>query len=76
MTQQPFTQMSAQPKISAPQLPVLDDIVIEDDPITINDISFDNLDTSIPSMQKIDRFGGNFNSAFSAARNSGLSKFY
>lgn len=63
-------------KIVAPQLPVLNDVVIEDEPIVINDISFDKLDTSVPSMQKIDRFGGNFNSAFSAARKSGLSKFY
>jgi hypothetical protein len=59
-----------------PQLPVLEDIVNEDEPITINDNLFDNLDVSIPTVQKIDRFGGSFNSAFAAARRSGLDKFY
>ena len=58
-----------------PQLPVLEDVVIEDEPIVINDNSFTNLDSSIPTVQKIDRFGGSFNSAFAAARRSGLGEF-
>lgn len=57
-------------------LPAFDDIVIEDEPIVINDKSFTNLDTSVPTVQKIDRFGGNFNSAFAAAKRNGLDKFY
>ena len=62
--------------VQTPQLPVLDtDIVIEDEPIVINDNPFTNLDSSMPTVQKIDRFGGNFNSAFAAARRSGLGEF-
>ena len=61
--------------VSVPQLPVLEDVVIEDEPIVINDNSFTNLDSSIPTVQKIDRFGGSFNSAFAAARRSGLGEF-
>lgn len=59
-----------------PQLPVLDEVVIKDEPIVINDNPFTNIDSSIPTMQKIDRFGGSFNSAFRSARNSMLDKFY
>lgn len=59
-----------------PQLPVLNtDIDIEDAPLAI-DNPFTNLDSSMPTVQKIDRFGGNFNSAFAAARRSKLDKFY
>ena len=60
-----------------PQIPVLStDIEIEDEPIVINDKPFTNLNSSVPTVQKIDRFGGNFNSAFAAARRNGLDKFY
>lgn len=62
-----------------PPLPTLYDnidIEIADDPILNNDEFFTSLDSSIPTVQKIDRFGGNFNSAFAAARRSGLDKFY
>lgn len=51
-----------------------------------NDIEFDDNDIVIddtftplantPTVQKIDRFGGSFNSAFRSARNSELGKFY
>lgn len=62
--------------VNMPQIPVLStDIEIEDEPITINDNLFTNLDSSMPTVQKIDRFGGNFNSAFAAARRSGLGEF-
>lgn len=62
--------------VNMPQIPVLStDIEIEDAPIVINDNPFTNLDSSIPTIQRIDRFGGNFNSAFAAARRSGLGEF-
>lgn len=62
--------------VNMPQIPVLStDIEIEDTPITINDNTFTNLNSSMPTVQKIDRFGGNFNSAFAAARRSGLGEF-
>lgn len=57
-----------------PQLPVLEDVVIEDEPIVINDV-FQNLDTTPLSVQKMDKFGGSFSSAFGAARRSGLREF-
>lgn len=57
-----------------PQLPVLEDVVIEDEPIVINDV-FQNLDTTPLSVQKMDKFGGSFSSAFGAARRSGLDEF-
>lgn len=57
-----------------PQLPVLEDVVIEGEPIVM-DSGFTKLDSSIPTVQKMDRFGGNFNSAFAAARRSGLGEF-
>ena len=60
-----------------PKIPLLStDIEIEDEPIVINDKPFTNLDASVPTVQKIDRFGGNFNSAFAAAKRNGLDKFY
>ena len=59
--------------VSVPQLPVLDtDIVIEDEPITINDNLFGNLDSKLPTVGLM----GNFNKAFRQARNRGLDKFY
>lgn len=60
---------------TVPQLPVLDDVVIDDEPMIINE-SFSPMQSSQPTIQKMDRFGGNFNSAFAAARRSGLDKFY
>jgi hypothetical protein len=57
-----------------PQLPVLEDVVIEDEPIVMDE-GFTKLDSSTPTVQKIDRFGGSFNSAFAAARRSGLGEF-
>lgn len=60
--------------VSVPQLPVLEDVVIEDEPIVINDV-FQNLDTTPLSVQKMDNFGGSFSSAFGAARRSGLNEF-
>lgn len=57
-----------------PQIPVLDtNIEIENIPVEIND-------TFIPSeksvkVQKIDKFGGNFDEAFAAARRSKLDSF-
>lgn len=66
--------------VNMPPLPTLYDnidIEIADDPILNNDEFFTPLDSSIiPTVQKIDRFGGSFNSAFAAARRSGLDKFY
>lgn len=70
---------SQTPGNTPPPLPTLYDnvdIEIEDAPIVINDNPFTSLDSSIPTVQKIDRFGGDFNSAFAAARRSGLDKFY
>lgn len=65
--------------VNMPPLPTLYDnidIEIADDPILNNDEFFTPLDSSIiPTVQKIDRFGGNFNSAFAAARRSGLGEF-
>ena len=60
--------------VRMPQLPVLEDVIIEDEPIVIDE-GFTKLDSSTPTVQKIDRFGGNFNSAFAAARRSGLGEF-
>jgi hypothetical protein len=59
-----------------PQLPILDEIVIEDTPILVNDRPFTTINASAPIIQKIDRFGGSFNDAFASARRSGLDKFY
>ena len=64
--------------VNMPPLPTLYDnidIEIADDPILNDDEFFTSLDSSIPTVQKIDRFGGNFNSAFAAARRSGLKEF-
>jgi len=58
-----------------PQLPVLDtNIEIEDVPIEIND-TFTPIENQPLNVQKIDTFGGSFNSAFGAARRSGLNEF-
>lgn len=54
---------------------VFEDIEIEDEPIEIEDVDFGDLDTSVPEIKKIDSFGGSFNSAFAAARRSGLDEF-
>ena len=64
--------------VNMPPLPTLYDnidIEIADDPILNDDEFFTNLNSSMPTVQKIDRFGGNFNSAFAAARRSGLGEF-
>ena len=56
-----------------PKLPVLDDnVVIENEPIVINDNLFTNLDSSLPTVGLM----GSFNKAFRQARNRGLDKFY
>lgn len=62
---------------AAPQLPVLnDDIDIEDTPIDLpTGGGIDMSKFSVPNVKKIDTFGGSFNSAFAAARRSGLSEF-
>lgn len=61
---------------TAPQLPVLnDDIDIEDIPIDLPTGGIDMSKFSVPNVKKIDTFGGSFNSAFAAARRSGLSEF-
>ena len=60
---------------NAPQLPVLDnDIVIDETPIEVND-NFTPIENQPLNVQKIDKFGGSFNSAFAAARRSGLDEF-
>lgn len=60
---------------SAPQLPVIDtDFEIEDTPIEIND-TFTPIENTPLNVQKIDKFGGSFDSAFGAARRSGLDEF-
>lgn len=67
------------------------DIEIEDEPIEIEDVDFGDLNTEVPhiplmktpasqnaspmQVEKIDTFGGSFNSAFAAARKSGLDEF-
>ena len=57
-----------------PQIPVLDtNIEIEDIPIEIND-TFIPVENSV-NVQKIDKFGGNFDDAFAAARRSKLDSF-
>lgn len=57
-----------------PQIPVLDtNIEIEDVPIEIND-TFIPLNKPV-NVQKIDRFSGNFDDAFAAARRSKLDSF-
>lgn len=61
---------------SVPQLPVIDtNFEIEDTPIEIND-TFTPIENQPLNVQKIDKFGGSFNSAFGAARRSELDKFY
>lgn len=61
---------------TTPTLPVLnDDIEINDYNIEVAD-NFTPISNTIPQVQKMDRFGGSFNSAFRSARNSELSKFY
>lgn len=57
-----------------PQLPVLDDITIDETPIEFND-TFVPIDNKV-NVRKIDTFGGSFNSAFGAARRGELDKFY
>lgn len=60
---------------STPQLPVIDtNFEIEDTPIEIND-TFTPIENPSLNVQKIDKFGGSFNSAFAAARRSGLDEF-
>ena len=62
-------------KASAPQLPVIDtNFEIEDTPVEIND-TFTPIENPSLNVQKIDKFGGSFNSAFAAARRSGLDEF-
>lgn len=57
-----------------PQIPVLDtNIEIEDVPIEINDTFIPG--ENLVNVQKIDRFGGNFDDAFAAARRSKLDSF-
>lgn len=57
-----------------PQIPALDtNIEIEDIPIEIND-TFIPVENSV-NVQKIDKFGGNFDDAFAAARRSKLDSF-
>lgn len=55
------------------QLPVLDDVVIDEEPIIIDDSQFVplNVNTNINPMA----FKGSFNSAFAAARKGGLNEF-
>ena len=60
---------------SIPQLPILDEVVIEDTPILVNDRPFTTINASAPIIQKIDRFGGSFNDAFASARRNGLNEF-
>lgn len=55
-----------------PQLPVLDDITIDETPIEFN--TFVPIDNNI-DVQKMDTFGGSFDNAFGAARRSGLDEF-
>jgi hypothetical protein len=62
-------------RASAPQLPVIDtNFEIEDTPIEIND-TFTPIENPSLNVQKIDKFGGSFDSAFGAARRSGLDEF-
>ena len=60
---------------STPQLPILDEVVIEDTPLLVNDRPFTTINASVPTIQKIDKFGGSFNDAFASARRSGLNEF-
>ena len=55
-----------------PQLPVSDEVVIEDEPIVINDKPFEKLNSKPPTIGLM----GSFNKAFRQARNRGLDKFY
>lgn len=65
----------AYPRAKGPELPVLDEnIEIDDTPIEIND-SFVPLKNEPINIEKIDTFGGSFDSAFGAARRSGLDEF-
>lgn len=65
----------AYPRAKGPELPVLDEnIEIDDTPVEIND-SFVPLENEPINVKKIDTFGGSFNSAFGAARRSGLDEF-
>lgn len=73
-TAYPITQASeSQPSVSQP--PVLDtNFEIEDVPIEVND-TFIPIENKPLTVEKIDKFGGNFNDAFAAARRSKLDSF-
>lgn len=60
---------------SVPQPPILDtNFEIEDIPVKIND-TFIPIENQPLNVEKIDKFGGNFNDAFAAARRSKLDSF-
>lgn len=73
-TAYPRAQASeSQPSVSQP--PVLDtNFEIEDVPIEVND-TFIPIENQPLTVEKIDKFGGNFNDAFAAARRSKLDSF-
>lgn len=67
------SQPVAQP--SAPALPVLDDVVIEDEPINFEPTTINLGEDKGLNIGLMDTFYGSFNRAFGAARRSGLKEF-
>lgn len=67
------SQPVAQP--SAPALPVLDDVVIKDEPINFEPTTINLGEDKGLGIGPMDTFYGSFNSAFGSARRSGLKEF-